>query len=66
MHVDFLIIGQGISGTFLYHELVKSGYRVLVIDEQRKNSASQVASGVINLSFQNTFDPQKPLINAFL
>jgi glycine/D-amino acid oxidase-like deaminating enzyme len=48
MHVDFLIIGQGISGTFIYHELVKAGYRVVVIDEQRNNSASQVASGVIN------------------
>lgn len=48
MHVDFLIVGQGISGTFLYHELVKAGYRVLVIDEERKNSASRVASGVIN------------------
>ncbi len=48
MHVDFLLIGQGICGTFLYHELKQAGYSVLVIDEARNNTASRVASGVIN------------------
>ncbi len=48
MHVDFLLVGQGISGSFLYHELVKAGYSVAVVDERRPNSASMVASGVIN------------------
>ncbi|MES2005650.1 MAG: FAD-binding oxidoreductase [Bacteroidota bacterium] len=48
MNVDYLIVGQGICGTFLSHELVKAGKSVLVMDESKSHSASKVASGVIN------------------
>jgi glycine/D-amino acid oxidase-like deaminating enzyme len=48
MHVDFIIVGQGICGTLLYRELTAAGYHAIVIDETRGNTASKVASGVIN------------------
>jgi len=48
MHVDVLIIGQGISGTFLSYFLLKKGKSVIVIDDAKKNSPSRIAAGVIN------------------
>src|SRR4051812_28375497 len=45
---DYLVIGQGICGTFLSYYLVKAGKKVAVIDDNRRCSASKVASGVIN------------------
>lgn len=48
MQVDFLIIGQGLSGTFLSYYLLQSGARIAVIDNEASNSASRVAGGVIN------------------
>jgi glycine/D-amino acid oxidase-like deaminating enzyme len=48
MQVDVLIIGQGICGSFLSHELEKAGKSFMVIDEADPSSASRVASGVIN------------------
>ncbi len=48
MQVDYIIIGQGLSGTFLSWNLLKSGFSVLVIDESKPFTATKVASGVIN------------------
>ena len=48
MHTDFLIIGQGICGTWLSYYLKQEGYSVLVLDDNQKNSASRVAAGIIN------------------
>lgn len=48
MQVDYLIIGQGISGTFLSYYLLQAGKTVLVIDENNPVAASRVASGIIN------------------
>ena len=48
MHVEFLIIGQGICGSFLSVELKKAGRSFLVLDEEQSSSASRVASGIIN------------------
>ena len=48
MHVDFLIIGQGISGTMLSWYLHKEGKTFHVIDELQEFSASRVAAGIIN------------------
>lgn len=48
MEIDYFIIGQGISGTFLSYYLLKAGKKIMVIDDAQNNSASQVASGVIN------------------
>jgi glycine/D-amino acid oxidase-like deaminating enzyme len=48
MNYDFIIVGQGISGTFLSWYLINAGKKVLVIDAPKPFSASKVASGVIN------------------
>ena len=48
MQVDFLIIGQGVSGSFLSWYLQKAGASFIVIDENKNNSASRVAAGLIN------------------
>lgn len=48
MTVEYLIIGQGLAGSFLSWNLLKEGKTVMVIDEYRPETASRVASGVIN------------------
>lgn len=48
MNVDYIIVGQGISGTFLSYYLIRQGKRVIVVDEYKSNTASRVASGIIN------------------
>jgi len=48
MQIDFLLIGQGICGTFLDWYLQKAGYLCVVIDQHNPCSASQVAAGIIN------------------
>ena len=46
--VDFLLIGQGICGTWLSFFLEKAGYSFIIIDEASENSASKIAAGIIN------------------
>ena len=46
--VDFLIVGQGISGTFVSRELELAGRSFIVIDKLNSSSASKVAAGIIN------------------
>ena len=48
MQADYLIIGQGISGTLLSRSLQQEGATVIVIDNGDPASASRVASGIIN------------------
>lgn len=48
MHVDYLIIGQGISGTMLAWYLQKEGKTFMVMDEPQPFSSSRVAAGIIN------------------
>lgn len=48
MELDYIIVGQGISGTFLSWNLMKAGKKVLVIDDDQPFSSTKVASGVIN------------------
>lgn len=48
MDTNYLIIGQGISGTFLSWYLEQAGASVIVMDENRSNTASRVAAGLIN------------------
>ena len=48
MQVDHIIVGQGISGSFLSWYLIKEGKSVLVIDEENATTASRVAAGIIN------------------
>ena len=48
MKTDTLIIGQGISGTFLSWFLHKAGEEFLVIDDHKATASSHVAAGLIN------------------
>lgn len=48
MQVDYIIVGQGLCGSFLSWNLSKAGKKVLVIDQSRPNSSTKLASGVIN------------------
>ena len=48
MQTDFLIVGQGIAGSLLYHALTKAGASCVIIDDNKPNSASRVAAGLIN------------------
>ena len=48
MQTEFLIIGQGICGTWLSYYLRKENRSFLVIDDDQVNSASRVAAGIIN------------------
>jgi glycine/D-amino acid oxidase-like deaminating enzyme len=48
MQVDYLIIGQGISGTMLSWFLHREGKSFLVIDNGNEYSSSKIAAGIIN------------------
>ncbi|HMR91757.1 MAG TPA: FAD-dependent oxidoreductase [Chitinophagaceae bacterium] len=45
---DYLIVGQGISGTFLSFYLLKENKKVVVVDDGAPGSPSKIAAGVIN------------------
>jgi glycine oxidase len=47
MH-DYLLVGHGLAGSILAQTLAEAGYKILVIDEPKENSASNVAAGLIN------------------
>ena len=46
--LDYLIVGQGLAGTFLAFQLLFAKKRFLVVDEGFENSASYIAAGIIN------------------
>lgn len=48
MTTDYIIVGQGLCGTWLSYYLMEAGKRVVVIDEGDEHTASNVASGMIN------------------
>jgi glycine/D-amino acid oxidase-like deaminating enzyme len=48
MQIDFLIIGQGVSGTFLSYYLNKEKKSFIVIDNNQPSTASRIAAGIIN------------------
>ena len=48
MQTDYLIIGQGLCGTWLSYYLLREGASVIVIDKGTGGAASQAASGIIN------------------
>ena len=48
INVDYIIIGQGISGTWLSYFLLKKNKTVIVIDKNDAESASNIAGGLIN------------------
>ncbi len=48
MKLDYIIVGQGISGTWLSYYLQKEGASFLVIDDNDPNAPSRLAAGIIN------------------
>ena len=48
MEVDYIIVGQGISGTLLSRCLIRAGKQIVLFDNNYKYAASRVAGGVIN------------------
>lgn len=48
MQTQFLILGQGLCGTWLSYYLKQAGASCIVIDNAAPHSASRIASGVIN------------------
>src|SRR2546430_2259631 len=48
MQVDYLIIGQGISGTFLSYYFAKENKSFIVIDKNESRTPSKVSAGIIN------------------
>jgi len=48
MQIDYLIIGQGISGTFLSYYLQKENKNLLVVDNNLPTAPSRIAAGIIN------------------
>ncbi|MGI4833324.1 MAG: NAD(P)/FAD-dependent oxidoreductase [Janthinobacterium lividum] len=48
MEYDYLLVGHGIAGAVLGHELRRRGHRVLIYDEPRPDAASRVAAGLMN------------------
>lgn len=48
MQIDYLIVGQGLCGTWLSYYLQKAEQSFLIIDEQQPYSASKVAAGLVN------------------
>lgn len=48
MKTDFLIVGQGLAGSLLSYELIRSGKSIYVLDNPSSPKASDVAAGVVN------------------
>ncbi|MEO1516215.1 MAG: FAD-dependent oxidoreductase [Bacteroidota bacterium] len=48
VNTDFLIVGQGLAGSLMAHELQQAGKSVYVVDQGHRNAASAVAAGIIN------------------
>lgn len=46
--VDYILVGQGLSGSILAMELIKRGKTILVFEPGKSNSASNVAIGLVN------------------
>jgi glycine/D-amino acid oxidase-like deaminating enzyme len=47
-HIQILIIGQGLSGSWLSYYLQQLNIDCIIIDEDKSNTASKIASGIIN------------------
>jgi len=45
---DYIIVGQGLAGSLLAYELIKSDCKVLVINNESQPSSARVAAGIYN------------------
>ncbi|OWY21093.1 FAD-binding oxidoreductase [Sphingobacteriales bacterium UPWRP_1] len=48
MQTDFLIVGQGLAGTWLSYFLQQAGCSIVVVDYSNPSSASNISSGIVN------------------
>jgi glycine oxidase len=48
MIYDFILVGHGLAGAILGHSLSGKGHKIMIIDQPKANSASQVAAGLMN------------------
>ena len=48
MHVDYIIVGQGIAGTILAQTLLQHNKKIAVVDDWNYSSSSKVAAGLYN------------------
>jgi len=48
MNVDFIIVGQGLAGTLLAHELFRQNKTFVVLNDPSQIKSSDVAAGLIN------------------
>lgn len=48
METNYLIIGQGLAGTLLAHELMKANESFVVMDAFKESTSSKVAAGMYN------------------
>lgn len=48
MNYDFILVGHGLAGSILGHTLSEKGYKIIIIDQPKDNSASRVAAGLMN------------------
>ncbi len=46
--IDYIIVGQGIAGTWLSYELIKRGYEIMVFNKETNNSSTLKAAGLYN------------------
>ena len=46
--VDVIVVGQGLAGTLIAHDLIEARQSVVLIDVNLKASATRVAAGLIN------------------
>jgi len=46
--VNYIIVGQGLTGTLLAHFLLQAGKTIHIFDNHHQGSSSQVAAGIIN------------------
>ena len=46
--VDVVVVGQGLAGTLIAHDLIEARQSVVLIDVNLKASATRVAAGLIN------------------
>ena len=48
MIYDYLIVGQGLAGSILAYQLHKRNKTVVIVDDQKPNTSSKVAAGLVN------------------
>ena len=46
--VEYIIVGQGIAGTWLSHELLSRGHDLMVFNHETENTSSNKAAGLYN------------------